>query len=337
MTDQFDSVMSELLSPIEKLSGRVDDSLYFLRRDGCFVYTHGYHHPTPGSFIGKIIHYPSPTGDDKIWGRQYAAIHKVWVDGEHKAIQNDVQYKQHFVIDPSIDPKVKPPLVAKYVFEFPLKDFRGFFEPHFGLLWCSKKYSLVKTWVEQTAELMDFPPEKMGVTGSLSYGVIEEADMDFDVIFRGTLEENERVRQKLYELAAQPGKMVHEFGRDWPIRIYWKDYLLCPFFVFQKREDAPLADAQVEPVREGIEGTAVVGDDFFNSYLPILVGLTDVKIGGRPHEDVRLFTYDGSLRGEFRSGDRIWFQGRLLNVKTRSDEYRAVAVDINFDIKNISG
>lgn len=337
MTDTFDTVMGELLSPILSLQGRIDDSLYFLRRDGSFVYTHGYYHPTPGFFIGKIIHYPSPTGDENIWGRRYAAIHKVWDKGVHKAIQNDVQYKQHFTIDPSLDPKVPPPLVARYVFEFPLKDFRGYFEPHRGLIWCSQAQPAVKGWAEETAALMDFPIEKMGVTGSLSYGVVEPADMDFDVIFRGTLEENERVRQKLYKLAAEPGRKVREFDRDWPIRIYWKDYLLCPFFVFQNREDAPLADARVELVRDGVEGTAVVGDDFFNSYLPIVVGLTEVKISGRPHEDIRLFTYDGSLRGEFRSGDRLWFKGRILNVSSRSGEYRAVAVDINFDIKKIAG
>jgi hypothetical protein len=337
MTDLFDSVMSELMSPLGDLQGRISDSLYFLRKDGSFVYTHGYYHPTPGSFIGKIIHYPSPAGDDEIWGRRYAAIHKIWVDGEHKAIQNDIQYQQHFRIDPSLDPRVKPPLVARYVFEFPLKDFLGFFDPHQGLLWCREKYPLVKAWAEQTAELMDFPLEKMGVTGSLSYGRIEEADMDFDVIFRGTLEENDRVREKLYALAEQPGKKVFEFGRLWPIRIYWNDFLLCPFFVYQNWDAAPLADAQVKLVKEGIEGTAEVADDFHNSYLPIILGLRRVKIDGRPHEDIRLLSYDGSLRGDFRAGNRIWFQGRMLNVKGRAGEYPAVAVDINYYIKKIAG
>lgn len=336
LKDEFDRVIPKFLTPISELGDRIDDSLYLLRRDGSFVFTHGYYHPRKGYIIGKIIHYPTPTGDELIWGRRYQSMHKKWVDGRHVAVTNDLQLKKAFEIDPFLDPRRPRPLIADFTLEFPLKDFVGFFEPRHCLLECAKLYPQVGEWAEITAKLMDFPIEKMGVTGSLAFGVVEEADMDFDVIFRGDLEENNRALTRIYEIAAQPGKRVFEFGKYWPIRIYHRNILICPFFVYQNWEDVPLTDAEITLEREDISGTAVVSDDFQNSYLPIYLQLKDVEIEGESFADIPLISYDGSIRGEFRTGDRLRFTGKLLKIKDKKGEYPAVAVDIYYNISSIS-
>jgi len=333
--DEFDRMIPKFMTPISELGERIDDSLYLLRKDGTFIFTHGYYHPHRGRFIGKIIHYPSADGSELIWGRRYQSMHKKWVDGRHVAVPNDAQLTKAFEIDPSLDPRDARPLVADYTLEFPLDDFVGFFEPHHCLLECAKLYPRIGEWAEQTARLMDFPLDKMGVTGSLAFGVVEEADMDFDVIFRGDLEENHRVLTKIYEIAAQPGKKVFEFGKSWPIRVYHEGVFICPFFVYQNWEDAPLTDAEITLERKDISGTALVSDDFQNSYLPIYLQLKEVEIGGKPRADLTLISYDGSIRGEYREGDRIRFTGKLLKIRDEKSEYEVAAVDIYYNISQL--
>ena len=338
MKDRFREIIEKFLSPLDELEYPIRDSIYFLRKDGCFVFSHGYYHPTPGQFIGKIIYYPDPRGSVDIWGRQYEAMHKAWVDGVHVAIPNDVQVQKHYRIDPSLDPSHPRPLVADFTIEFPLKDFVGFFPPRKSLRLSMEMYPQVKRWTQATGELLDFPGEKLGATGSLAYGKIEEQDMDFDVIFRGTLEENRRVLDRIYRLAEEPARQVFEFGKLWPMRIYHLDYLLCPFFVYQDHQQAPLCQAEVELIESNVEGRASVADDTHNAYLPIYLGLEEVEIEGKNYPRLDFICYDGSIRGEYRRGDRIHFKGRLLKIITPSrGEFPALTVDISFDLTKIEG
>ncbi|MDP8215628.1 MAG: hypothetical protein RAO92_03775 [Candidatus Euphemobacter frigidus] len=333
MEDRFDEVMEKFLCPISRLEGRIKDSIYFLRRDGCFVFSHGYYHPTPGYLIGKIIHYPLAAGDSEIWGRPYQAMHKAWVNGKRVAIRNDAQLVKQYEVDPSLDPNKRRPSVADYLLEFPLSDFRGYFDPIRSLRLCEEMYpDLIVTWAEQSAELLEFPIEKMGVTGSLAYGMVEKEDMDFDVIFMGNREENLWVRDKLIRLSREPERRVFEFGRYWPLRIYHRGFLLCPFFVYQNRDDLPLAEAEVDVVREKIEIAGTIIDDSNNSYVPIVLELGDVILDGKDRDNIRLICYDGSVRGEYWEGERIRVMGRLLRIKDRWGEYDAVAVDISSNI-----
>ncbi len=337
MTDKFDQIMEKFLRPVDELAGRIKDSTYFLRRDGCFVFSHGYCHPTPGQFIGKIIGYPTPEGALDIWGRRYEVVHKTRVDGKHVAVLNDAQILKQFEIDPTLDPDVPRPLLSDYLLEFPLSDFVGYFDPPDSLRNCRELYPQVGGWAEETAELLDFPLEKLGVTGSLAYGVIEEADMDFDVIFMGDLEENDRVLKKLLRLSQEERHRVFEFGKYWPIRICHHGFLICSFFVYQNWEDVPLGEAELELERQDVEGTALIIDDFHNSYVPIVLGLGELKIDGEEASDLRLICYDGSLRGEYRKGERIAFnQGRLLRVKDRRGESRVLVVDFSQKLRKLS-
>lgn len=333
MADKFDKMMEKFLKPVSDLQGRVKDSLYFLRRDGCFVFSHGYYHPRPGYFIGKIIYYPKAGSDSYIWGRPYQAMHKAWIDGEHVAIMNDVQIVKQYEVDPSLDPNAPRPLVADYTLEFPLDDFLGYFDPTSSLDLCREMYpELVESWAVQTAELMKFPLEQMGVTGSLAYGKVEEKDMDFDVIFMGSLEQNLRVRNELHRYSEEPDRKVFEFGRYWPIRIYHNGFLLCPFFVYQNWDDVPLAEAEVSLLNPDVTVTGTIADDSHNAYLPIVLELKDVLLDGKERENLKMICYDGSIRGEYWAGERIRVEGRLLKIADRRGEYEAVAVDISFDI-----
>lgn len=335
MADQFDRMMGKFLTPLSELGPRIKDSLYFLRRDGCLIFSHGYYHPTPGYFLGKIIHYPTPEGSEDIWGRRYEAIHKAWIGGERVAILNDIQIARHYRIDPSLDPTAPRPLVADYTIEFPLADFVGFFDPLRSMKLCREMYPQIRTWTEETAELMEFPSEKIGVTGSLAFGIIEEHDMDFDVIFIGDLEENDRALKKIFERAQEPGGRVFEFGQYWSIRIYYRGFLLCPFFVYQNWEDVPLSEGSVELFQDNVEGTAKIVDDFHNPYLPIILELEEVLLNGEAYDHLRFISYDGSIRGDYRTGDRIWFKGRLVRVRGQGGEYLALVVDISYNIGKI--
>ncbi len=332
--DKFDQIMEKFLRPLSELGDRVKDSIYFLRRDGCFVFSHGYYHPTPGEFIGKIIYYPCETGDSEIWGRRYQAMHKAWVDGKHVAILNDAQLIKQYEVDPSLDPSRPRPQVADYLLEFPLSDFRGYFDPFRSLKLCEEMYpDLVSGWAEQSAELLEFPLSKLGVTGSLAYGRIEEADMDFDVIFMGSLSENLRVRDRLHRLSQEPERRVFEFGRYWPLRIYHQGFLLCPFFVYENWDDVPLAGADITVVEPDVTVTGTVVDDSHNSYVPFVLELGEVVLEGKARENVQLICYDGSARGEYWKKDRLRARGRLLEITNhRGKRYQAIAVDISFNI-----
>ncbi len=336
MIDRFDEIIEKFLAPLDEVEFPIRDSIYFLRKDGCFVFSHGYYHPTPGHFIGKIIYYPTADGESDIWGRRYQAMHKTWIDGRHRAIPNDAQIERHYQIDPSLVRSRPRPLVADYTIEFPLADFVGWFPPRKSLRLTMEMYPQIKKWALATAELVNFPLEKMGVTGSLAYGKIEEQDMDFDVLFRGTLEESRGVLSRLYRLAREPERKVFEFGKLWPMRIFHQDYLLCPFFVYEKPAEAPLCEAEIELVEPEVEGTAVIADDTHNAFLPIFLGLDRVEIAGRERPGLALVCYDGSIRGEYRRGERIRFKGRLLKIRTPArGEFEAVAVDISFDLDKI--
>lgn len=328
--------MERFLRPVAELGGRVKDSIYFLREDGCFVFSHGYYHPTPGYFIGKITYYPRAEGSVDIWGRRYEAVHKDWVDGKHVAVPNDVQIIRQFKIDPSFDPVAPRPLVSDYLLEFPLSDFIGYFDPLRSMRICQEMFPQIKAWAGQVSALMGFPPEKLGVTGSLAYGKIEENDMDFDVIFMGKPEENDRVVKKLFNLSREERRRVIEFGKYWPIRIYHNDFLVCSFFVYQNWEDVPLSDGELELTRRNAKGTAVITDDYHNSYLPIVLAMGGVEIDGQKRGDLRLVCYDGSIRGEYRKGFKIGFTGRLLRVKDRRGEYEILAVDLSRNLKKLS-
>jgi predicted nucleotidyltransferase len=333
--DRFDEIMEQFLCPLSRLEGgRATDSLYFLRKDGCFVFTEGYCHPE-GGLYGKIIYYPCPGGGVDIFGREYGCTTKRKVGDEIIYVSHPEQIKMHGEIDPVLDPAAPRPIFVEYEMEFPLSDFIGFFDPAHSLRSCMNLYGWVGEGTRMTSRVLDVPLSDLGVTGSLAYGRYEEGDDDLDLVIRGTSEDNRRVYRKIRELSAQPEHMVVEFGRWWPMRFYEKDLLVCPFFIYDRWESAPLRDFRLKVLREEVPLEGVVADDTHTIYMPPLLLLEDVRMDGQKASSLPLIIYDGALRGEFFRGDILRMNARLVEVTQGADMYQGVLVTLWDDIRKV--
>ncbi len=331
----FDEIMERFLRPLSELDGgRATDSLYFLRNDGSFVFTEGYCHPK-GGLYGKIIYYPRKGGSIDIFGREYGCTTKKMVGDECIYVGHPEQIKMHGEIDPSLDPAAPRPVFVEYEMEFSLSDFVGFFEPVHSLRACIQLYPWVEDGTRVAAEALEVPWETLGLTGSLAYGRYEEGDDDLDLVIPGTIEENRRVYQTIRRLSLLPEHRVIEFGRWWPMRMYEKGYLICPFFTYDRWETAPLRDFRVEVVRDGVDVRGVVADDTHTNYMPPLLPLEEVTIEGSPADPLPLIIYDGALRGEFFNGDILEMKGRLVEVTQYRETYPAVLVTLWDNIKKV--
>ncbi|MDP8215629.1 MAG: hypothetical protein RAO92_03780 [Candidatus Euphemobacter frigidus] len=336
MKHTFDEIMDRFLRPLSELEGgRVADSLYFLRQDGSFVFSEGYCHPARGLY-GKIIYYPQKGGDINIFGREYGCTTKKMVGGECIYVGHAEQIKMHGEIDPSLDPNSPRPAFVEYEMEFPLSDFIGYFEPVHSLRACITLYPWVEEGTRFAADALAVPWESLGLTGSLAYGRFEEGDDDLDLVIRGTIEENRRVYRTIRSLSILPEYRVMEFGRWWPMRIYEQGYLICPFFLYDRWEDAPLREFQIDILREDVEVRGVVVDDTHTNYMPPFLSLRDVTIDGINAEPLPLIIYDGALRGEFFNGDILKMTARLINVNQYGDTFPAVLVTLWDNIRKVS-
>lgn len=331
--DRFEQTIERYMVPISQRPERVTDATYFLRKDGSFVFPEGYCFPSDGIY-GKIIYYPDPKGPFEIHGRRFSATNKEVVEGKTVLTAHDRQLEKHFEIDPSLDPSTERPVWAEYRLFFPFRDMAGFFDHHRSLRLAMETYPKVREAVEHVSVLLDVPIETLGVTGSLSYGKIEEPLDDIDIAFYGTVEENGRTIEKIRELVArEPERGVTEYGRFWPMRFYEGSLMFCPFFQYARWEDAPLRNFRMEVLRETVRATGVVSDDSHSIYMPPLLTLSEEELDGESVENLPLILYDGSLRGEFYRGDRVETGGRLVRVTQEQESFRAILITISRDIQ----
>ena len=331
----FEEMIEKFMRPLSELEGgRATDSLYFLRRDGSFIFTEGYCHPEGGMY-GKIIYYPKPGGDIDIFGREYGCTTKKMVGDECIYIGHPEQIRAHGEIDPSLDPDAPRPVFVEYEMEFPLADCVGFFDPVHSLRACLDLYPWVGEGTRLAAEALGVPWEKLGLTGSLAYGRHEEGDDDLDLVIPGSIEDNRRVYRTIRSLSVLPEHRVIEFGRWWPMRLYRGGYLICPFFTYERWEDAPLREFSVEVIREDVEASGVVADDTHTNYMPPLLPLEDLTIEGKSADPLPLIIYDGALRGEYFNGDILKMKARLVEVSQLGESYPALLVTLWDNIKKI--
>jgi hypothetical protein len=96
---------------------------------------------------------------------------------------------------------------------------------------------------------------------------------------------------------------------------------------------------QVEILQENVSATGRVKDDTHGIYMPVVLGLDQVKVDGKPCEDLTLIIYDGSLRGDYYRGDNLTLNGaRLVNVKERGTVFKALLVTVSAQIsKDVPG
>lgn len=334
MKDEFDRMLDDFLCPLSQLEGRSLDSLYLLRKDESFVFAEGYCHPSGGVY-GKIIYYPRPGGVVDVFGREYGCVTKRKVNGEFQYIGHPEQIEMHKEIDPQLDPRSPRPVYVEYEMEFPMSDFVGYFDPHHSLEACSARYPWIKRGAEAASRVLEVPWSNLGLTGSLAYGRYEEDDDDLDLVIQGSISDNLRVYRKIRELSAIPERKVMEFGRWWPMRFYEGDVLICPFFLYENPEEAPLGDFQLKVIREDVDLEGVVTDDTHTLYMPPLLRLGDVRISGRSVPALPLIIYDGALRGEFFQGDILRMKARLVEVTTGEKTYRAALVTLWDNIKKV--
>ncbi len=331
--DAFDRIIGQYLVPLAEMERGPEDALYFLRKDNSFVFAQGYCHPRGGVYC-KIIYYPEKDGWMSIHGRRYGTTIKRMVGGKLELIPHDQQLKRHFEIDPTLDPNKKLPCWAEYHVELPLSDFAGFFDHRTSLRKAMEMYPQVADAVSKASDILEVPAERLGCTGSLSYGKLEEPADDVDLCIYGTIEQNRRVISKIHALTQEPARRVVEFGKFWPMRFYHRDIMICPFFKYLDTREIPLREMQVEILQENVEASGRVKDDTHGIYMPVMLTLEQVVVGGAPREDIALIIYDGSLRGEYRRGDSLALNGaRLVRVKERGTVFQSLLVTISSQIR----
>ncbi len=333
MKDRFDEMSRLFMTPISQLGDRVTDCTYFLRKDGSLVFAQGYYHPA-GMLSGKIIYYPEKGGWVDIFGREYECMHKSYIDGKMYSYTNPEQIKKHYEVFPefSRDAPIAP--IIKNNLLFPLKDFIGFFDPKKSISLCMELYPKIKNGINAASELLEVPLEKMGLTGSLQYGRLEEHDDDTDIIFYGTVEENYSLMQKLLKLVSEdPKRHVHEFNKFWPMRLYHSGIIICPFFVYSDERDIPLRDCRIRSIKDGAEIGGRITDIRHSIYMPLVFPLEDAEVLGERRENFVLILSDSYVRGEFEVGQRISASGELVEVEKGAETYQALIAANNWDVK----
>jgi len=330
MADLYDQMMGRFLSPLSSLQRGVIDALYFLRRDGAFVFTEGYLHPS-GGLMGKVMLFPDPTGEVDIFGRRFKSSYKRIVDGQVELIPHADQLAVQFEFTPSLS-RAPRPIHEKYHVEFPLSDFAGVFEHRHSLAAARQTYPSLDRAIQSMSRAFGIPIARLGCTGSTCYGKYEEPGDDIDLVFYGTIAENARILRQIKELTKDPRKRVVEFGRLWPIRFYWDSIMICSFFNYDRDDEIPLRDCRMEVLEEKVRARGVVDDDVHSIYMPSILTLTRLAVDGEKRKDMDLIIYDGSLRGEYYRGDELEFEGALVRVTTPRREYEALLVTLRDEI-----
>jgi len=302
--------VKHLLRPVA--DNIVTDCIYFLRKDGSFVFTEGYLHEKEGVY-GRIIYYPDKNGIMKFFNIPYGCITKEFIDGDLRLIPHKRQYALQFKVDRNLKREVPP--FAKYRVFFEYKDFLGYFDHRYSLNKLCEKDSNLRKQIEMVSLFSEVKYENLGCTGSLSFGITGGLHDDIDIAFYCTVSQARRFINKLFRYYKEnPEALVYEFGRAWPIRFYLNNVMICSFFIYLKLEEIPLKEARME-VEALCEISGRVKDDTHTVFNPPVLILENVKINGKSKKTLPLIISDGSLRGTFFKGDELKFKGYLVDIE----------------------
>ena len=334
MPDLFKETIDKFMLPMESLRGPVRDAMYFLRKDGSFVFSEGYCHP-PDGLYGKIIYYPDENGPFNIFGRSYGATNKHMEGGELKLTSHREQKLFHYELDPSLKDRGPIPPFAEFHAIFHLDEFSGYFDHRHSLKAAMDLDPDIRKPATMIARDFGLSLDNLGATGSLSYGKFEHPVDDIDMTFYGSVAENGRTIKKILELTKEPAHRVIEFGKFWPMRFYYNGVMVCSFFQYLLEEEVPLKDFDMNVSREDVEATGLVDDDTHTIYMPSIITLTDVEIDGKKSPDTPVIMYDGSLRGEFYRGERLGIRAKLVRVKLWEKERECILVTLSEEVKRL--
>lgn len=324
--DRFFEVTSKYMLPIERLE-RVIDSSYFLRKNLSFVFAQGYCHPR-GGFYGKLINYPKDDGPLNIFGRRYATTNKRLIDGRLELIPIDEQLEIHHRIEEDMSKNNTQPPFTEYHTRFRIDDCLGYFDHKHSLEVALEMYQWLPEKIKKISEFVELPMERFGVTGSLAYGKMEPEHEDVDITLYGSVDEHTRLLKKIEKWLENSENRVFEFGKFWPMRFFYEQILVCPFFIYDHTDEMPLADFEMDLLKERISFRGRVSDDTHSIYLPIVLLLENLRLGGDNTGDMPIIIYDSSQRGEFKRGDRVEGHGKLVNVRKPKEEFTALLVTI---------
>lgn len=300
------------------------DATFFMRNDGLLAFSEGYCHP-PGSLIGNIVYIPDEDGTKTIFGKRYGSIIKRYGDDEDEWIPFREQIEIYRRIDPGIHFD-KPPY-AEHKCRFNIGDFIGWAPPKRSLAKVRERLPGIDKSILAISEKFEIDPLSIGCTGSISLGNLKNIH-DLDLIFYGSAKSNRRIVDRIYEITRDPSRQVVEMGMLWAIRFYDDDgNVICPFFCYADREEAPLADFTMEVEKEACNYTGRVCDDLHNSYMPSILHLEDVESGdSSSFREIMLIIYHGGSKGEYICGDRLGIRGKLVRVRTGEKRFPAILV-----------
>lgn len=326
MSDRFDEVMRKYLVPMSAFVGPPVDSLYFLHKKGGLVYCEGYAHP-PDGFYGALIKYQDPKGHIDIFGRKFNWTHRRYEKGELVIIPGDQQVRRMKQVYPELADRPPSPPFADHFCQFYFSEMQGFFDTKRSMeLLCAENPRL-KEVVESLHGLLGVPRERIGCSGSLAYGFYEEPLEDVDATFFGTVEQNYEVVQRILDLLKrEPQRQVSELGKTWPIRFKHMGTVICPFFRYAVPEEIPYREFTMELVASDVAMTGTVADARHTPYLPAVLPLEKVTHDHKPHAPIELVIYDGALRGELFTGDRVHLKCKLVKVTKAGRSYEAALV-----------
>jgi hypothetical protein len=314
----------DFVVPISKLDG-IRDANFFLRRDGLLAFSEGYFHPD-GKLIANIIYIPDPSGPKRFFGIPYGSIIKQYGEGEEeKWVNFQEQLKIYREIDPST--QTGKPVFAENKCVFNLDDFIGYIPPLRSLEIVRSRAPQIDKTVREIGALLGIDHDKIGCTGSMSFGNIGAAH-DFDLVFYGEVAPLRRVLSAIYEIVKDPKRQVFEMGMLWAIRFYDNaGNMICPFFSYDNPSEIPLPEFTLELRARDVEAAVTVGNDDHTGFMPSFLPLSEAcPADGGVAKPTVLVIYHGGKRGEYRNGDRVRVRGHSVRVKTAHNEFDAVLV-----------
>ncbi|PKK90827.1 MAG: hypothetical protein CVV64_08075 [Candidatus Wallbacteria bacterium HGW-Wallbacteria-1] len=335
MKDLFEETMEKFIRPIHELGGDIPNEAYFLTsRDNMFVFAEGYNHPS-GKLHGKIIYYPDKGGRYDYFGREYSSSFKRFENGELVLLDHATQLQTQFKVIPELKPTSEMPVHAEYRVEFDIDQFRGYFDHRHSLKVMMEEFPEIDEKIRSLSEAFDLPLNRIGATGSLSFGIFDDED-DLDLVFYGTVEENSRLLERIREHTRIPENRVVEFGKLWPIRFFYQGTLICPFFCYTNREESPARDFEIRVIRENVIMQGKICNDTHSIYFPVFLEMNEAVIDNEETERASLLIYDSSLRGEYFCGDTLRVRGRLVDLIMKDETIRCILCTISSDIEKIS-
>lgn len=331
----------------ERADLELRDAEFLLRKDGLIVNIEGWHHP-PGLLIGEVLYVPDEEGDKNILGLSYRKV--TLIKGTHEVVPYDKRAGVLRAIDPELDQVETNPYFARYKQIFPLVDFIAHFPSKRALKVALTEFvkpgdQIIRD-LENLRSLLGISTEEiaLGFTGAPLLGNIRGYH-DLDIVFMGSLEQNRALANKMREiLLFEKERRLFEGGKSWTIR-FFSDYqsLMCTFFGYRDREDAPLRNFEMEVLQEKVCVEGTVKDDSHAIYTPSILQLGDISLttpGAKiiPLEinELPLIIYHTASRGECFTGDRVKGNGALVRILKKDKEYLAVCVIEREGVRNLT-